>query len=53
MKFRAENGVNIVCLILSAGCPWIALGTLGIPTGAAIALGLLAAIYGNNMPPEQ
>ncbi len=40
-----ETGINIVCLIISAIAPALAIGpTVGLPTGLAIALGLFATI---------
>lgn len=40
-----ETGINVVCLIISAAAPALAIGpAVGIPTGAAIALGLIAVI---------
>ncbi len=42
-----ETGINIVCLAISALAPTVAIGAaVGIPTGAAIALGLYAVIKG-------
>lgn len=40
-----ETGINVVCLIISAVAPSLAIGpAVGLPTGAAIALGLIAVI---------
>ena len=40
-----ETGINIVCLAISALAPALAIGpVVGLPTGAAIALGLIAVI---------
>lgn len=40
-----ETGINIVCLVISAIAPTLAIGpAVGIPTGAAVALGLVAVI---------
>lgn len=40
-----ETGINIVCLIISAVAPSLAIGpAVGLPTGGAIALGLIAVI---------
>lgn len=50
MTFRTiqqnpETGINVVCLIISAVAPSLAIGpAVGLPTGAAIALGLIAVI---------
>lgn len=40
-----ETGINMVCLIISAIAPSLAIGpAVGLPTGFAIALGLIAVI---------
>ena len=42
-----ERGINIVCLIISAASPALAINlTIGIPTGAVAALGLMAVMSG-------
>lgn len=44
-----ERGINIVCLIISAAAPALAIGpVIGIPTGAVAALGLLAVMAGQS-----
>ena len=44
-NFTPELGINIVCLLITAAAPTIAIGPLvGLPLGLAAAFGLLAAI---------
>ena len=44
-----ERGINIVCLIISAAAPALAIGpVIGAPTGAVAALGLLAVMAGQS-----
>jgi len=46
-KLTPEKGINFVCLAITAAAPGLAIGwEIGLPTGAAAALGLLAVMQG-------
>lgn len=49
-----ERGINLVCLAITAASPGLAIGwEIGLPTGAAAALGLLAVMQGQQSPNSQ
>lgn len=56
MRFNLtpETGINIVCLCISAAAPSLAIGpVVGVPTGAAIALGLWAVMKKQRSPEKR
>jgi len=53
-KLTPEKGINFVCLAITAAAPGLAIGwEIGLPTGAAAALGLLAVMQGQQSPNSQ
>jgi len=53
-KLTPEKGINFVCLAITAAAPGLAIGwEIGLPTGSAAALGLLAVMQGQQSANQQ